>query len=227
MQQLIKYDQNDWILFIRISLYALIFSLSCQWFTITHEYGMAEDVRQHVWTYVSSWRPDLFQNDLIGDYVKQVAPVGVKFFYYIMGLFVNLLLVVRWLPVIFSVVSAMYIFRLGKYIANNLVGIFATAMFLFVAWWHGALYFSVGNCSNFGIVCTIVFLYYFAMARYIPAGIMLFITNLFYPPLALVCLGTYALTLTNKFCRKQHVSRSSFIMFCLTAVSVAIVLYLT
>ena len=69
MQQLIKYDQNDWILFIRISLYALIFSLSCQWFTITHEYGMAEDVRQHVWTYVSSWRPDLFQNDLIGDYV--------------------------------------------------------------------------------------------------------------------------------------------------------------
>ena len=225
----IEYNKEDWLIFIGITAYAFLFSLLFQWPTITDAYTMSSDIRLNVYSYVSSWDSSLFRNDFIADYTKTITPIGVMCFYYILGLFVNPLLVVRYLPIAFTVISVMYIFRLGKHLKDSLAGALAAGMFLWVAWWKwkAAVFFSVGNGNDFGCLFTILYLYYFVTERYIIAGALIFLTTLFYPPLGLVCFGGYMLTMIRNFFLNHRVDRTGIIVLCIVALCMTAFLYKT
>lgn len=209
-----KYNVKHPLLLLGISLYACVYSLRIQWQIITNPNVICEDVRQHIWVYLSSWDPSLFPNDIISDFFCNAASFGEKWFYYVIGLFFNPLVIIKYLPVLFSVISVIYIYKLGKYLSDNITGACAGIIFLFSSY-GGARFFGVCNGTDFGNCLTIIFLFYLAVKKYTAAGILSFIVSLFYPPLSLVCLSIYFFQLLHDLIKSKKLNKYGLTAFCI------------
>lgn len=196
---------------------SILVTLYCQYPLLINKYAINDDVRQVSYFYSQHRDPELFQGDFIVDYHNKWWPWGMNIviiFYSIVGLFYDPIQFTKILPFFLCSLSALYMFKIGELLRGAIAGFLAGLMFIFVVWSRESFEtFGQGNVKEFSVLFCIMFLYYFLKKDFFKAGINTVLLALFYPPLLLVCLSTYAISLLFDFFIDHKIEQSKFLIF--------------
>jgi len=177
-----------------IILLVFVIGINSQFEALTNKYVFNDDARQHVYWTQQFRDCELFRNDLLTEYARNIQPWGFILFYYLTSFICDPFFVSKMLPIILFSISGLYVFKLIKHITNNIFSSFLGALiFMF-----SPVYLSRmvgGNARSFGYPLLIAFLYYLIKTRYFKLSITMILQSLFYPPIFLVSILTYAFCL--------------------------------
>lgn len=190
----------------------------CQYPLLINKYAVNDDVRQNTYIYLRYQDSELFQADYITDAYIKWQSLGPDFFYFITTKFFELTTITKILPFFLCSLIALFMFKIGELIGNNLSGLLAG--FLSVLVIYGAdegIFFAAGAARDFAAVFFVIFIYYFLKNNWLGIFVSLLLQAIFlYPPTLFVCLSAFAAyILFNKTCphdvRKKEVLYFIFI----------------
>ncbi|MEM9117826.1 MAG: hypothetical protein AAGD09_08080 [Cyanobacteria bacterium P01_F01_bin.56] len=180
---------------------SLLFAVYYGWLTLQQAfagtYVVQDDARQHVFWMQRFIDPDLFPNDLIADYFQGVAPLGYAGLYRLAAT-VGLppLLFSKILPPILGLLTAWLVYEISwTLLPVPLASFIASVSFSQSVWYsseHGS-----ATPRAFLYPLMLAFIYFLMRQKpwlYLGSLILL---ALFYPQIALVCLGVLAIRLLD------------------------------
>jgi hypothetical protein len=154
--------------------------------------------------------PTLFATDyLLGKFLVEVEVLGLQvvlyprslgygLLFYLASFMVDHIWLSKWLVFVLMPLCVTYLFKLGKLLGGSLTGLCLSLLFAFFML---ASYQSISIASGlqraFAVPLLIVFLYYMINERYTEAGLMMFVSALFYLPNLPLMVLTYALSLVK------------------------------
>lgn len=185
-------NKKIWI--IVILLFSLAVTLYCQYPILRNKYRIQGDVRQNIFWMEKFRDPELFKNDIYLRYSSWFESIGVKSFYFLTSFFSEPIIVTKLLPFLLCPIVALYFFGIGKLLRNKRTGILLAVLFVLVAWYTGLVYFEDGCAGDFLPVVLVIFLYYFLRKDYLKTGFAIILQALFYPPIFIVSLFSYAIS---------------------------------
>lgn len=189
----------------------------CQYPLLINKFAINDDVRQESYFYLQHQDPELFQGDIIVDYYKKWWPWGMNIvimFYSVVGLFYDPIQFTKILPFFLCSFSALYIFKIGEFLRGAVAGFLAGFMFILITWSRDYFQtFGTSDVADFSVLFCIMFVYYFLKNSFFKAGISMVLLALFYPPLLLICLSTYAISLIFDFFMSHKTEKRKFTIF--------------
>lgn len=180
----IAFKKNFWLsASLCITLY---FGLISIYYAFSQNYIVQDDTRQHVIWLQKYIDPQLFPNDLIADYFTTLAPIGYKFFYWIVARFgIEPVILAKILPLFLGLIATVYIFNFSLKIFPNFLGAFLISwLFNQVIWLNDDLISATPRAFVYPIFAA--FLYYLSARSLSPLLVTLALQGLFYPQLLLV-----------------------------------------
>ncbi|NEQ43781.1 MAG: hypothetical protein F6K00_09580 [Leptolyngbya sp. SIOISBB] len=181
--------------------FSLLFSAYYGWLTLQQAFGgtyvVQDDARQHVFWMQRFIDADLFPNDLIADYFQSVAPLGYSGLYHLAAILgMPPLLFSKILPPILGLLTAWLVYEISwTLLPVPLASFIASVSFSQSVWYsseHGS-----ATPRAFLYPLMLAFIYFLMRQKpwfYLSSLILL---ALFYPQIALVCLGTLAIRLLD------------------------------
>lgn len=185
------------ILFVLILIFSLSVTLYCQLPLILNKYAINDDIRQTIYPYLRYQDKELFKDDLITDFYYKKNPWGLNMLYFLISHFCDPIKFTKFCPFLLCPLAALYLLKLGSLLRNNLTGIIASILFVFVSWNRNVFStFGTGDGADFAVPLLAIFLYYSLQDDFLKIFIVLIILALFYPPVLLICLLAYAISAT-------------------------------
>lgn len=157
--------------------------------SLSHAYAVQDDVRQHVVWFEQFIDPELFPNDWIAGYFQAIEPAGFKAVYYLFAqLGIEPLVLAKILPLVLSLITAIYCFGFALALLKNPAGAFLTTVILMQSLW---LEDDIVTATPRAFVYPIflAFLYYLVQRKPLFYLGAIALQSLFYPQLALVEVG--------------------------------------
>jgi hypothetical protein len=175
----------------------LYFGIISIYYAFSQDYIVQDDVRQHVVWLQRFVDPQLFPNDRIADYFTSLAPVGYKFFYWMIAkLGIEPIILAKILPLFLAVIATIYIYKLSLIIFSFSASAFLTCwLFNQLIWLNDDLISATPRAFVYPLFAA--FLYYLVVRSLIPLLIAIALQGLFYPQLLLVELAILTLRLFN------------------------------
>lgn len=191
-------------------------------------YVAQDDARQHVFWMQRFIDPELFPNDLIADYFQGVAPSGYSALYHLAAILgVPPLLFSKVLPPILGLLTAWLVYEISwTLLPVPLASFIASVSFSQSVWYSSEV--GSGTPRAFLYPFVLAFIYFLICQKswlYLGSLILL---ALFYPQLALVCLGVLAIRVFRWKDRRLLLTqdRGAYIQFAIAFCAVAgILLY--
>jgi hypothetical protein len=173
----------------------LYYGIISSYYALSQDYIVQDDVRQHVVWLQRFVDPQLFPNDLIADYFTSLAPVGYKFFYWMMAkLGIEPVILAKILPLFLALIATIYIYKLSLKIFPIPASAFLTCwLFNQLMWLNDDLISATPRAFVYPFFAA--FLYYSIERSLIPLLISVALQGLFYPQLLLVELAILTLRL--------------------------------
>jgi hypothetical protein len=181
------FSNSDTFFWFSASLCAtLYFGLISLNHAFSQNYIVQDDVRQHVVWLQKFVDAQLFPNDLIADYFQSLAPVGYKFFYWIIAkIGIEPLVIAKIIPLFLGLITTVYIYKFSLNIIPIPFGAFLICLlFNQVIWLNDDLISSTPRTFVYPFFAA--FLYYLSERSLISLLIALALQGLFYPQLLLV-----------------------------------------
>jgi hypothetical protein len=192
---IISFKKNFWLgTSLCITFY---FGLISIYYAFSRNYLVQDDARQHVVWLQKYIDPQLFPNDLIANYFTTLAPVGYKFFYWLMARFgIEPVILAKVLPLFLGLIATVYIFKFSLKIFHNSFGAFLISwLFNQVIWLNDDLISATPRAFVYPLFAA--FLYYLSARSLFPLLISLALQGLFYPQLLLVEIATLTVGLLD------------------------------
>lgn len=175
---------------------------------LTDEYVINDDVRQHIYWMQQFGDSDLFRDDLLTAYAKNLQPWGIIFIYYIFSFIASPLTLSKILPIILFPVSALYMYKLLKIVTGSeYTGLIGALIFIITPAFFN--YMAGGNPRSFSFPLLIIFLYYLIGKNYFISSVVMIAQCLFYPIVALLAYPTYLLSFVRVAGKKVSWERST------------------
>jgi len=218
--------KKDKILLFSIAIFSLLVTLYCQFPLLTNKFAINDDVRQEIYHYERYRDSELFKDDLtITGYLKNWNPEGLDFFYFLISKIYDPVKFTKILPFFLCMLSAVYIFMIGRTLKNEKAGLLAGIIFVFFAWTRKEItVFGTGNGEDFGILFCIMFMHYYLKKDFLKTSIILILLALFYPPLLIICLLTYLFSLILELARGARFKKGKLLILSITLLLILIVL---
>jgi len=138
----------------------------------------------------------LFVNDLITNYVQFVTPFGFSLLYRMASIFVEPVTFSKILPFPLVIVTAIYLYRIGRMIAGREAGFATVAFFLFFP--SHLKSFCGGIPHGFMFPLLVMALFYLMNARWLIVALLLFVGSLFYPLVSILGLPLFSLCIVQR-----------------------------
>lgn len=167
----------------------------CQYPNIKDKLIVHCDVSLYIFPIYQLLNPGLFPGDLLSQYVLFQTPKGYISFFYLLGNFVDLLSIALFLPFLLSVISSMYLFFLVSKIKNYVAGFTAAVLFIFHSWTFHTFQGSTPRAFEYPFL--IPFIYYLIGKRYLICLFIFIAEMLFYPPVAVLSLVLFFISVTS------------------------------
>ena len=201
------------ILLSLVLLTSLLVTLYCQFPLLTNKYAINDDVRQEIYLYSQFRDKELFRGDLISNFFSKWNPWGLNIFYFIVSLFYDPVKFTKVLPFFICTFSTLYMFRIGKLLKGSIAGFLTGFIFIFVAWSREVFdFFATGNQGDFAVLFCIMFLYYFLKGDFCKTMLILVLQALFYPPVLLICLLTYLISIIFALPKGLKIERKKILL---------------
>ncbi len=175
---------------------------------LVNPYVINGDVPQHVYWMQQFRDSELFRNDLLTDLARFHQPWAAVGVYRLLSFFWDPLWVSKVLPLVLSVVSAVYVFRLAQCLAGSGTGIIASLLFMIMPVFPGVM--AGGTPRAYAYPLLISFLFYLIRKNFFKTSVVLLLQPLFYPSIFFVCGLTYFLAFVEMRpfrLVKQHAGR--------------------
>jgi hypothetical protein len=178
------------LLVILLALAAGIYSQSS---ALVNKYVINDDAMQHIYWMRQFQNQGLFNNDLLTENARYFLPWGFVFLYRAASYLIDPLIVSKFLSLILFPISAMYVYKLLKQIANsNYTGFIGAVIFIITATFYKLMI--GGHPRAFGFPLLIIFFYYLVRKQYLGAAIVMILQSLLYPVVFLLSTVTYLCT---------------------------------
>jgi hypothetical protein len=175
----------------------LYFGSISAYYALTKPYIVQDDARQHVVWFQQFSDPQLFPGDLIANYYQAADPIGYKFFYQtIANLGIEPLTAAKVLPIIFGLVTTIYLFKLSIRILPIPAGAFLTVLIFNQSFWLKDDVISA-TPRAFLYPLFAAFLYYLLKRSVIPCLIIIALQGLLFPQFMLVEIAVLTVHLLN------------------------------
>ncbi len=162
-----------------------------QYPALTNYYLVEDDVAQRLFFIPKLYDDSLFQNDLVTMFSSSPAfnPPAYLLVYYLFGFFLPVAVASKIVPFILSVLTMIFLFRLGKELGTKNSGVLLAILGIFHLWYMR--FFSGGLQRGIVVPIIVAFLYYLVKKDPLKIAITLFLEALIYPPASLLCALTY------------------------------------
>jgi hypothetical protein len=194
--------ESDRLFILFIVIFALGITFYCQYKGLMDPYTFNCDVNEFVFPFYQIQDPTLFANDLLTEYALSAHNTkGMVWIYSSLGKYVDPLWLTKIFPFVLCVLSALYIFFIGKSLGNNWTGGISAILLVLYSW--TAFYFSGGHARAFAFPLALGFLYHLQKKQLLRVAVMVFMQIMTYPPVALIsflCLALLAAKKRRKFC---------------------------
>jgi hypothetical protein len=180
---------------------SMLYALACAGLALrqafSHEYVVADDVRQHVFWMFRFIDPRLFPNDPVADYFQSIAPPGFAALYRFLAAFgIDPLLASKLIPFGLGLLTAAYFFgaalRILRYPATAAL---ATILVCQCLWLSSDLCSATPRAFFYPLFCA--FLYHQGRNHRVAVVATVLLQALFFPPGALISLGIVVLDLVH------------------------------
>ncbi|AUT04133.1 hypothetical protein CLI64_29195 [Nostoc sp. CENA543] len=162
-------------------------------------YVAQDDAREYVFWMQKFIDPELFQQDLIGDYFQSITPWGYASLYKIMAYFgVEPLLLSKIIPTFLGLIITIYCFYLCIKIFPVPGAAFLVTLILNQSLWFKSDLVSATPKSFFTPIF-LAFIYYLITDSWLNLCLLIILAGLFYPPLIFICLGILLIRLRHHY----------------------------
>lgn len=176
-----------------VILLALAIGIYSQSSALVNKYMINDDAMQHIYWMRQFQNNGLFINDLLTENARYFLPWGFVFLYYASSYLIDPVIVSKFLALILFPISALYIYKLLKRIANsNYTGFMGAVIFIITATFYK--FMIGGHPRAFGFPLLIIFLYCLIQKQYLGAAIVMILQSLLYPVVFLLSTVTYLCT---------------------------------
>lgn len=179
----IKLTKTEFFIILSTLVIGFIFS-----FFPYNKYLINEDARQVVYWAYQIRDNGLFKNDLLTAYAKDYQPWGYYLLYSLIARLIDPMVGTKLLAIIIYSLSAVYIFKLLKYLTNYYGGL------LFSTIYFTSYIPTAALPREFGYLFLIIFSFYLINKQYSKTALALIILALFYPMVCILCLVTFLLS---------------------------------
>lgn len=209
-------------------LVTIYYGLVFYYYVFGQNYIVQDDARQHVVWLQRFIDPELFSNDIIADYFKNLAPLGYKALYFFGAkIGIDPILLAKIFPPILGLVTTIYIYLFALEILPIASCSFLSSLFVNQLIWLNDDLVS-GTPRAFIYPLFAAFLYYLAKKNIIACLILMFLQGLFYPQILLIeiaILGLRLLVIKPNATIKFTSQKSPYIWWLLGLIITAITLY--
>jgi hypothetical protein len=191
----VRESTHHWLWFSASMFYAFVCAALALRQAFAGQYVLADDVRQHVFWMFRFVDPGLFPNDPIADYFQSIAPPGFSALYRLLAACgIDPLLASKLIPLVLGLLTAAYFFRAAfRLLRSAPTASLATVFLCQCLWLSSDLCSATPRAFFYPLFCA--FLYYYVSNRRVAVVVSIFLQGLFFPPAALVSLGTLLLGL--------------------------------
>ncbi len=191
-------ESRNWklsLLFVLVS--ALIVYCWAHHAALTNEYSINDDVRQQIF-WMQQWQdPGLFPDDPLVRYARNYVPWGVKFLYYAASPLMNPVQFSKIVSGLIFLVTAGFLFGLGRALKDNLTGILLACTLFLCAGFLDRI--SGGLSRGFAFPLLTGYLFFMTVGNLWAAGTMIFVQSLFNPYIMVLCLVTHGLFFAKNY----------------------------
>lgn len=168
--------------FIAIIILSIVVNIYIHFPEITNKYSIYPDVGEHYYLYQLN-DSTVFQNDLLSECRLSVYSTasGYQYLVKIFTRYFPLLPFLKILPILLSIVSTIYIFKIGKYLKDGAFGFLVSYIFLLYVPTMDT--FFGGLQRSFGLTICCIFLYFIIKNNVRASVFFVLISALFYPTL--------------------------------------------
>jgi len=214
--------KNKYLVILNIILFFIVLFIM-QYEGLTNYYNVDDDVR---YLFFINNFPDNMQDNLIAQfsYGKWVTTsIYYSNFYIIANKLIDFIILGKVMGVLTFLLSAIFMYKLGKIIKNKRYALILTFLFILQPWL--ARPFQGGLSRSFAFLFLITFLYYLIKKDRLKLSFVLLLEALIYPTAFLLSLAIFGLSLIDikekkiKLCLKQN-----YIFFIFAVLSFAIIL---
>lgn len=166
-------------------------------YTLSQDYLVQEDARQHIFWMQRYLDPSLFPQDLIARYFQDIAPTGYAALYWLLAqLGIEPLTAAKLLPLGLGLITSAYCFALCLELFPVPMGAFlATILLNQNLWLKDDLASATSRAFLYPLF--LAFLFYLLRRQLLPLLVAIFLQGLFYPPLVLVECGILTVRLLS------------------------------
>ena len=156
---------------------------------VGQDYWIHDDARQHIFWMAQFIDSELFQHDLIADYFRYIAPVGVKSLYYCLALLkIEPILISKIIPIFLTAATSFFAFVFSlQLLPIPFTGFIAAALLNQNLWSQDGL--DSGTGRAFMIPIFLAFLWVLSKKSYWGTWLTIILLGLFYPTFVLMASG--------------------------------------
>jgi len=163
------------------------------------KYAYIGDLRANIYWMERSRNPQLFHDDLLADFHSDFANPFLIWLYRVTN-FIDVKLLSELLAFPLCWMAVFFLFRLTYAIKGPFCAFAASLLFILYVWHEIAFdYFGVGNAGDFAFPLLTAFVYYFYFKNIPAMTIVLILQAFFYPPILLICLFCYIVSIFKDF----------------------------
>ncbi len=173
--------------------------LFAHWDGLVNEYVIKDDVRQQVF-WMQQWQdPELYQDDLLARHASNYVPRGVKAVYYAGSLVMNPVQFSKVVAGFLFVISAGFLFGLGKQFRDELTAVMIVCVFFFFGGFMRKI--SGGLSQGFAFPLLIAYLFFLARKSLGWASVVILIQSFLNPYIFMLCAVTQTIYLSHNYGR--------------------------
>ncbi len=214
--------KNKYLVVLNIILFFVVLFIM-QYDGLTNYYNVDDDVR---YLFFINNFPDNMQDNLIAQhfYGKWVTTTIYYSNFYIIGnKFIDFIVLGKIMGVLTFLLSAIFIYKLGKIIKNKRYALILTFLFILQPWL--ARPFQGGLSRSFAFLFLIAFLYYLIKKDRLKLSFVLLLEALIYPTGFLLSLAIFGLSLIDMKEKKIKLAlKKNYIFFIFAILSFALIL---
>lgn len=207
--------KNRHFVILNIILFFLVL-ITLQHKEFTNYYSVHDDVR---YLFFINNFPDSLEDNLLAQYSYAkwgATTTYLSLFYAFINNFIDFIYFTKIMSIVTFLLSVIFIYKLGMLIKNKSYALILTFLFLLRPWEYWP--FSGGLSRSFGFPLMIAFLYYLIKKDNFKLSFVLLFEAMLYPPIFLVSLLMYGLSLIDTKKRKINLALNKNYLFFVFAV---------
>jgi len=166
--------------------------------------------------------PGVFAGDILRRYVAFQIPKGYAGLFFVLGPFANPVVTAQLFPFILSLVSAAYMFLIGREARDDTAGFVMSSLLALHSWTFHTFQGTTPRAFLYPLL--LPFVYYLIRKKYLVCVLLCAAQMLFYPPAALISVTV--LCISGFVAGKPFISRPAAVSLMLCVLSVVILSFL-